>query len=348
MRPKPLTLEQRSELLNKRLSKEITYEDAIEIYDLRPSQYPINIRMAVEYMIETGASHKVIDDLFVFDKAREERQFSNIADENVFCSLFDMSEKTINESYLRVLAGAPKLIPGLQISPKNGYTLLKVTFNHHFPGFCEMERDEQIRIIDAHIKATYDKSNDNGIGKWLNSHGLAGFLNQGVYSSDRSPFKLLKWFDEKISKEKKQSSWFNLTKAHHLHVWEFRRDWSNDNTTYWAIKHCIEENIPPFKNASREDQLKLIEGYIFSKGYNMKKRSRKFFEECGLSGMLRQRFKYSVDAVEFFDRRYSKEKGQASYFDRNEKVYLEREKYDNTSDRLKAVEAQEPVKPQPL
>lgn len=304
--------------------------------------------MAVEYMIESGARHKVIDDLFVFDKAREERKFGNISDDNVFCSLFDMSEKTIKESYLRVLNGAPKLIPGLQISPRNGYALLKVAFDYIFPGFCDMERDAQIEIINTHIKATYNGSDNTGIGKWLNSHGLAGFLNQGVYSSDRSPFKLLKWFDEKISKEKKQSSWFNLTKANHLHVWEFRRDWSNDNTTYWAIKHCIEESIPHFKNESREIQLKLIEGCIFSKGYNMKKRSRKFFEECGLSGMLRQRFKYSVDVIEFFDRRYSKEKGQASYFSKNEKIYLEREKYDNTSDRLKAVEIQESVEPQAL
>ncbi len=347
MRPKPLTLEQRSELLSKRLSKEISYEDAIEIYNLRPSQYPINIRMAVESLIETGAKHKVIDDILVFDRARAERNFGDISEDNVFCSLFDMSEKTIKESYLRVLEGAPKLVPGLQISPKNGYTLLKAAFNYHFPGFYEMGRDDQIEIIDSNIKATYDGADDAGIGKWLNSHGLAGFLNQGVYSSDRSPYQLLKWFDEKMSKEKKQSSWFDLTRKRHLHPWEFRRDWSNDNVTYWAIKHCIEENIPPFKNASREDQLRLIEGYIFSKGYNMKKRSRKFFEECKLAGMLRQRFKYSVDVIEYFDRRYSKERGQSSYFDKTEKVYLEREKYDNNSDRLRAVELQ-PAEPQSL
>jgi len=343
-----LTLEQRSELLNRRLSNEISYEDSIEIYNLRPRQYPINIRMAVEYLMESGAKNKVIDDMLVFDSARAGRRFGDISENNVFCSLFDMSEKTIKESYLRVLAGAPKLIPGLQISPKNCYILLKVAFNQVFPNFCEMPRGGQIDLIDSKIKATYDNSSSNGIERWLSRHKLAGFVNQGPYSSDRSPYQLLRWFDNKLSKEKNHPSWFDLTEKQHLHFWEFSHDWSNDGAIYLAIKHCLEEKIPTFKDSSRETQLKLIEEYIFSKGYNMKKRSRKFFEECGLGGMLKQKFKYAVNAIEFFDKKYSEEKCQTSYFDKKEAIYLEREKYDKTSDRLKAVENIERVEPQAL
>lgn len=334
-------------MLSRRINNELSYENAVQVYNLSPKQYHINIRKGLEDIYLSGDKRKVIDDMLVFDNARKNRDFGKISEVNSFCSLFDMSENTIRESYLNLLKGAPKLIPGLQISPKNCYTLLKIVFNHVFPNFYGMAREEQIETIDSQIKATYVGSSNNGIERWLSRHKLAGFINQGPYSSDRSPYKLLRWFDDKFSKEKNQSSWFDLNESQHLHFWEFSRDWSNDREVYLAIKHCLEEKIPEFKNSSREGQLKLIESYIFSKGINMKKRSRKFFEECGLAGMLRQKFKYAVNAIEFFDKIYSDEKRQFSYFDKTEKIYLEREKYDNTSDRLRAVETQR-TEPQAL
>lgn len=348
MKRKSLTLEQRSEMLCKRINNELSYEESIQVYNLSPHQYQSNIRKAVEELCESGKKNKVIDDMLVFDNARKNRDFGNILEDNSFCSLFEMSEETISQSYLNLLNGSPKLNPGLQISPKNCYVLLKVVFNHIFPGFCNMSRDEQIKIVDSNVKATYDSSNGNGgIERWLSSHRLAGFINQGPYSSDRSPYQLIRWFDDKLSKEKNQLSWFDLTEIKHLHPWEFKRDWSDDNLTYMAIKHCIEENIPHFKESSRDEQVKLIEKNIFSKGRGIR-RSRKFFDDCGLSGMVRQKFKYSVNVIEFFDKRYSEERGQSSYFDKKEQFYLEREKCDKNSDRLNAVESQGLIEPQAL
>ncbi len=52
----------------------------------------------------------------------------------------------------------------------------------------------------------------NGSYQWFLDKGLRGLITLGPFRKKGSPITVLKWFDERYSKKRKQESWFNQEK----------------------------------------------------------------------------------------------------------------------------------------
>ncbi len=216
------------------------------------------------------------------------------------------------------------------------YTALKHFLEENMEEFKQSNREEQIEIIRKNIiEYESGKDSNNGAQQWFYDAGMEQIITKGKpfkkEGSRGSPNKVLKWFDERYSKERKQASWFDLTQKEHLHFWEIREQnmWQDENKLYTALKHTFEENFVGFPKKNREEQIEIIRKNILNyetDDLNTKNGAKQWFLDKGLSGLIQKGFFRKKDSpitvLKWFDERYSKKRKQESWFDLTQKEHL--------------------------
>ncbi len=345
---KDWSLEEITLLIHQRLDQSeagLSYKDALFSLDLSSTKYfhliSDGLLDLIPEMHENELIKKVIEDKAKYEHFRDGVEDSTPpSDDNLYCKLFEMQPETV-EYYYDLKVKENKTLPlGFLISPKNCYNLIKNTLETNIKEFKEASRKEQIQLIYDKIIG-YKSEKGNGAQQWFHDAKLGGLLIKGPFRKKSSPVSVLQWFDERYSKERGWSSWFDLEQEHHIHFWDFSEKglWDDEGNVYIALKHTLEENLEGFNNASREEQIKLIYDKIIS--YKSEKSkwngAVQWFRDLKLRGLLSygpfRKTNSPVSALQWFDKLYSEKTGQASWFDDSQDVYF----VENKNHRLSVV-----------
>jgi hypothetical protein len=322
MKTKSLSLEQRADFFRKRLAKLITYDECLKLYNLNPDQYLFHVRKRINYLIEYGSNAKIVNDAIAFDENRLKR--TGLERDNQYCRLFDTSPEQVKKIHECRKKGE-KFPAGFLNSVYNCEELFKIMLDEKKQGFDSADRNAQVGMLDEILK-------EKGKTKKAFFHNteLKSILENGPLGK-KSFCEMIKHMDKVYQKIKEQPSWFDLTSPVHVHPWLLseKNQWVGPEKVYSALKHILEEKFPTFYEASREEQISIIENEILDytpirKVNTRQHKGQQWFEDNQLSGILGLK-EFKGDVIKIlrdFDKKYCVERIQPSWFDSSQQLVL--------------------------
>lgn len=214
-----------------------------------------------------------------------EGRIRGLITEETMQDLFLMERQTVEQYYQELRSGERSHLPwGIFLNRKNNGILVDICLAANIEGYDDASREEKIKHIRREVIEYQhpEAAGKNGSLQYLRDHGLGGMLQQSPHFKKKgSPKEAFVIYNDVCNLHL-----FDRDREIYLGQWEIPavNMWQGAKGKLLvaeAIDDVLRWNIPGYRNASRNERVKLIK-CIFENS----SRARDFFVEHGLYGMV--------------------------------------------------------------